>query len=124
MTDMFDFGTAVRTNLVVSPVWYPLGMEITMDLSDGYRLRAEWPEGITSGGPRSLVVEPVTADGSYPHGGISSTLLREINVKKLTDLLREAVGSPASDGPEFTDSQLRPVLGDAGRPVRRTHEPG
>lgn len=47
----------------------------------------EWPEGVTQGGPAWLVVRPSDPDG-YPPGGISSTVLREIDFRDAVDRLR------------------------------------
>jgi hypothetical protein len=47
----------------------------------------EWPPGVDHGGPGYLVVRPADPE-SYPHGGVSQTLLRQIDFKAAADDLR------------------------------------
>jgi hypothetical protein len=49
--------------------------------------KLEWPEGETQGGPVKLTLEP-SDPNDYPAGGISSTLLREVDFKAALDILR------------------------------------
>lgn len=39
-----------------------------------------WPEGQTQGGPTELVIRP-SAPGTYPPGGLSQTVLRDVDFK-------------------------------------------
>ncbi|GGO52285.1 hypothetical protein [Streptomyces lasiicapitis] len=47
----------------------------------------QWPEGVTQGGPAVLVVRPKDRE-NRPLGGISSTVLREIDFKAAAERLR------------------------------------
>ncbi|MCC2278512.1 hypothetical protein LKL35_24255 [Streptomyces sp. ET3-23] len=47
----------------------------------------EWPEGVTQGGPGALLIRPNEED-SYPPGGISSTVLRQIDFREAGEALR------------------------------------
>ncbi len=53
---------------------------VQMDLSPGWVVEMEWPEGETQGGPATLVVRPTDPE-SYPAGGLSSSVLRRINFR-------------------------------------------
>ncbi|MFD9908239.1 hypothetical protein [Streptomyces sp. NPDC059063] len=50
----------------------------------------QWPEGVTQGGPAALLVRPKDGE-SCPLGGISSTVLREIDFKEAVERLRAKV---------------------------------
>ncbi|WP_125263279.1 hypothetical protein [Streptomyces alboflavus] len=50
----------------------------------------QWPEGVTQGGPAVLLVRPKDEEDS-PLGGISSTVLREIDFKAAVERLRAKV---------------------------------
>lgn len=65
---------------------------VVQDLGPGWEwvVEMEWPEGVTSGGPAALVIRPSDPD-SYPAGGISSTLLREIDFREAAERLRRQV---------------------------------
>lgn len=60
---------------------------VEIDLPGGWVAEMQWPEGVTNGGPAVLLVRPADPE-SYPHGGVSSTLLREIDFKYAADRLR------------------------------------
>lgn len=60
---------------------------VEQDLPGGWVVEMEWPEGVTQGGPGVLVIRPADPD-SYPPGGISSTLLREVDFRDALDTLR------------------------------------
>jgi hypothetical protein len=51
----------------------------------------QWPNGVTQGGPAVLVIHPTKADpdNRCPPGGLSQTLLRDIDFKDALDKLRE-----------------------------------
>ncbi|WP_255313694.1 hypothetical protein [Mycobacterium malmoense] len=55
---------------------------VTIDLGPNYEWVAElrWPEGETRGGPAVLVIRPSNPD-NYPRGGLSQTVLREVDFK-------------------------------------------
>lgn len=62
---------------------------VTVDLGPDMQWVCEmhWPEGETQGGPAVMVIRPADPDG-YPAGGISQTLLREVDFKAALDTLR------------------------------------
>lgn len=62
---------------------------VTVDLGPNYEwvARLEWPEGETQGGPARIVIEPAKK-GTYPAGGLSQTVLRELDFKAALDTLR------------------------------------
>ena len=47
----------------------------------------EWPEGETQGGPMTLTIRPAIP-GNFPAGGVSSTLLRDVDFKAALGILR------------------------------------
>lgn len=49
----------------------------------------EWPAGVEDGGPRRLTIRPVGSD--FPVGGLSSTVLRQIDFRKAIDALRQQI---------------------------------
>ncbi|MFE0138610.1 hypothetical protein ACFWY6_44805 [Streptomyces sp. NPDC059037] len=72
----------------------------------------EWPEGQTQGGPGVLVVRPADPE-SYPPGGISSTVLRDIDFRDALRTLRRQVQFSdrwESRQPEYTSKDLRESL--------------
>lgn len=62
---------------------------VTVDLGPDMEWVCEmqWPEGETQGGPGVLVIRPADPD-SYPAGGISQTVLRELDFKAALEALR------------------------------------
>ncbi|RIR96408.1 MarR family winged helix-turn-helix transcriptional regulator [Mycobacteroides abscessus] len=62
---------------------------VTMDLGPDCEWVAEmqWPEGVTQGGPAVLVIYPSNPD-TCPLGGLSQTVLREVDFKYALDRLR------------------------------------
>jgi hypothetical protein len=67
---------------------------VTVDLGPNCEWVAEmqWPEGKTQGGPAVLVIHPSDPD-SYPPGGLSQTVLREVDFKGALDKLRRQLES-------------------------------
>ena len=63
---------------------------VTMGLgpNNEWTCELEWPEGERRGGPRTLVIRPSDPD-SYPTGGISSTIVREIDFRTALETLRK-----------------------------------
>ena len=59
---------------------------VVQDLGE-WVVRMEWPEGVQSGGPGVLVIEPADPD-SYPVGGLSSTVLRQVDFRGAAEQLR------------------------------------
>lgn len=68
---------------------HPGDYVVTVDLGPNYEWVAEmqWPEGQTQGGPAVLVIRP-SDSGGYPPGGLSQTVLREVDFKGALDKLR------------------------------------
>ncbi len=62
---------------------------VTVDLGPDMQwvCQMEWPEGQTQGGPAVLVIRP-SDPHNYPAGGISQTLVRELDFKHALDTLR------------------------------------
>jgi hypothetical protein len=62
---------------------------VTMDLGPNMEWVAEmqWPEGETQGGPAVLVIYPSDPD-TCPAGGLSQTVLRDVDFKYALDRLR------------------------------------
>jgi len=67
---------------------------VTVDLGPDMEWVCEmqWPEGETQGGPGVLVIRPADVD-NYPAGGISQTLLREVDFKDALDTLRRQLAT-------------------------------
>jgi hypothetical protein len=67
---------------------------VTVDLGPNHEWVAEmqWPEGQTSGGPAVLVIHPSDPD-NYPPGGLSQTVLRDVDFKYALDRLRAQLAS-------------------------------
>jgi hypothetical protein len=57
-------------------------------VGDDWHVVMEWPEGVEDGGPSKLTIKPV---GAYPVGGLSSTVLRQIDFRKAIDALRQQI---------------------------------
>lgn len=55
-------------------------------------VRMEWPDGVYNGGPGRLIIEPV--NGSLPVGGLSSTVLRQIDFRSAVDKFLTQVTPP------------------------------
>ncbi|CAG7607799.1 hypothetical protein SIM91_10625 [Rhodococcus opacus] len=62
---------------------------VTTDFGPNYEWVAEmqWPEGETQGGPAVLVIYPSDPD-TCPPGGLSQTVLRDVDFKDALDRLR------------------------------------
>lgn len=84
---------------------------VTMDLGPEGEWTAEmtWHDG-TQGGPDVLTIRP-TNHGSRPAGGISQTVLRDINFKTALDVLR--LHSTPQAGRETADERLAALAGGA-----------
>lgn len=63
-----------------------------------------WPEGELHGGPEELTIRPAER-GAYPAGGISQTVLREINFREAAATHRSQVEANRQ-GRRPTDSKL------------------
>ncbi|MFE6923975.1 hypothetical protein ACFVAV_23320 [Nocardia sp. NPDC057663] len=85
-----------------------MGVENTVTVEiKGYRVTMEWPDGSTQGGPQRLTVEPVDPTAS-PVGGISSTLLRDINFRDAVESIRQGAGAAHKPNPK----RLRAALAE------------
>jgi hypothetical protein len=67
---------------------------VTVDLGPNYEWVAEmrWPVGETQGGPAFVLIRPADKDG-YPAGGLSQTVLREVDFRGALDKLRRQLES-------------------------------
>ena len=67
---------------------------VTVDLGPNCEWVAEmhWPDGQTQGGPAVLVIHPSDPNG-YPAGGLSQTVLREVDFKGALNTLRRQLES-------------------------------
>lgn len=67
---------------------------VTVDLGPNCEWVAEmrWPEGKTQGGPAALLIRPSDPDG-YPPGGLSQTVLRDVDFKYALERLRGQLAS-------------------------------
>ncbi|WP_245721472.1 hypothetical protein [Nocardia crassostreae] len=59
---------------------------VTQDLGD-WVVRMEWPVGVEHGGPGALLISPADPE-TYPVGGLSSTVLRDIDFRAALETLR------------------------------------
>jgi hypothetical protein len=86
---------------------------VTVDLGPDMQwvCQMEWPEGQTQGGPGMLVIRPADPD-NYPAGGISQTLLREVDFKAALDTLRRqlAAGNRWSSMREQSAAKMNNLL--------------
>jgi hypothetical protein len=86
---------------------------VTVDLGPNYEwvARLEWPQGETQGGPGRIVIEPAT-EGTYPAGGLSQTVLRELDFKQAIDTLRRqhAGGKRAEKAKAAVRQQMNDLL--------------
>lgn len=65
---------------------------VTVDLGPNMEwvCEMEWPEGETQGGPAALIIRPADLN-NYPAGGISQTLLREVDFRSALNTLRRQI---------------------------------
>ncbi|MEI5100083.1 hypothetical protein RB200_17925 [Streptomyces sp. PmtG] len=75
----------------------------------------QWPEGVTQGGPAVLVVRPKSGENP-PLGGISSTVLREIDFKEAAERLRAQVAVSEMRSHVREEYEAGGVPNDSGRP--------
>jgi|GEM_PF-3932964 len=88
---------------------------VTVDLGPNYEWVAEmkWPEGETQGGPAVLLIRPSDPD-SYPAGGLSQTVLRDVDFKTALDKLRRQLDSSKrwNSSRRLSEEKLVALLGD------------
>lgn len=72
-------------------------------LGENWYVVMEWPDGVEDGGPGRMVIEPVGS--THPVGGLSSTVLRQINFKEAIEEFRNqlAVSEKRSQEREVHD---------------------
>lgn len=84
-------------------------------IGDDWVVVMEWPAGVEDGGPARLVIEPI---GKMPVGGLSSTVLRQIDFRGGIEGLREQIAASAAREAEakglreFERDQLRQAMSD------------
>jgi hypothetical protein len=82
-------------------------------VGDEWVVTMEWPDGTENGGPARLVIEPID---KMPVGGLSSTVLRQIDFRDAAERLRDQVNSNRSRGEDseamrlFESGQLQSAL--------------
>ena len=105
-----DSGEARQHGFRVNQEQYTV--EIDLGPNCEWRAQMQWPEGATQGGPAVLVVHPAnpSADNSGVDGGISHTLLREIDFRAAVDALRRSLARSGEWQRKREDSQ-KLVLG-------------
>lgn len=59
-------------------------------LGEDWVVVMEWPDGVDNGGPCRLEIKPV---GDCPLGGLSSTVVRQIDFRRAVENMREQVAS-------------------------------
>ncbi|MGV9540330.1 hypothetical protein ACWDSF_03280 [Nocardia beijingensis] len=86
---------------------------VTQDLGD-WIVRMEWPAGVENGGPGVLLIEPANPE-TYPPGGVSSTVLREIDFRAALETLRSqsAASQRWSNARETYEAERAERLRDA-----------
>ena len=74
-----------------------------------WTVQMQWPNRVTQGGPAVLIIHPSDADSDNesPAGGITQTLLREVDFKDALDALREGIGSSERRRQTSDDNQRR-----------------
>jgi hypothetical protein len=79
---------------------------VTVDLGPHMEwvCQMEWPEGETQGGPGMLVIRPADVN-NYPAGGISQTLLREVDFRSALEALRRQLEFSDRWGKQTADSR-------------------
>ncbi|MFE6404204.1 hypothetical protein [Streptomyces alboflavus] len=94
------------------------GRIVVQDLGP-WVVEMEWPEGVSQGGPGVLVIRPKNMD-SCPPGGISSTVLRQIDFKEAAETLRRQLavsGMRARVRAEYQQDRVRRLREAAGKGV-------
>lgn len=94
---------------------------VMQPVGDDWVVVMEWPDGVEDGGPARLVIEPV---GRMPVGGLSSTVLRQIDFRSAIDKFRDQVAVSRSRAEidvaklkQFERDQLRSALSGGVTPT-------
>jgi hypothetical protein len=91
-----------------------MSRSVMQDLGEWYVVM-EWPDGVEDGGPGRLVIQPV---GAYPVGGLSSTVLRQIDFRRAIEQFRAEIAASKERGREYQavekwrGDRLRAALAD------------
>lgn len=75
-----------------------------------WRAQMQWGSGELQGGPAIVLLQPNNPGDSVPDGGISHTLLREIDFRAALDALRRSIAS-ADEWRTSREESTRRVLG-------------
>ncbi|WP_067571560.1 hypothetical protein [Nocardia acidivorans] len=86
---------------------------VTQDLGD-WVVKMEWPAGVENGGPCVLLIEPADPQ-NYPAGGLSSTVLRDIDFRGAVETLRRQLkgSQPSGKASERHETNRAKSLRDA-----------
>ena len=76
-------------------------------IGDDWVVTMEWPAGVENGGPMRLVIEPI---GANPVGGLSSTVLRQVDFRDAIERFREQLAASRAPKP-----RQREAAGEAER---------
>ena len=63
---------------------------VMQGIGDDWVVTMEWPAGVENGGPMRLVIEPI---GANPVGGLSSTVLRQVDFRDAIERFREQLAA-------------------------------
>src|SRR3954468_524985 len=84
---------------------------VPMQLNDEWEIDLEWHEGDYQGGPAAMWIRPMNPD-SPPQGGLSSTVLRQVDFREAKAKLQKQL---ASDPHGWRGSPARQQKQDAER---------
>lgn len=89
---------------------------VAQDVGDDWVAVMEWPDGATDGGPSKLIIKPLD---KMPVGGLSSTVLRQIDFRSAIETFREHIAESARHSQVAPDAvraferkQLRSALSE------------
>lgn len=89
---------------------------VMQPVGDDWVVVMEWPDSVEDGGPARLVIEPV---GKMPVGGLSSTVLRQIDFRSAIENFRDQAAIARSRAEidvaklrQFERDQLRAALAE------------
>lgn len=66
------------------------GWSVMQSLGEDWVVVMEWPDGVDNGGPCRLEIKPA---GDCPPGGLSSTVVRQIDFRRAVESMREQVSA-------------------------------
>lgn len=83
---------------------------VVQDVGAGWVAEMEWREGVLHGGPDVLVIRPAD-ETDPPHGGLSQTVLRRLDLKAATDTLRRQLAHlDTLSGSHDRDDRIKQAL--------------